>query len=177
MGARPHGRGRVCGWHREHTFFSPADFLGDWRRGRRNLWHFPEGPSPEEEVLLSNMRDVVSRIPAPRVSHLFDVERGEVLSGWLYRQRRELNARDSCLVGDELHFSRVKEKGPPPINVGVVISHGVLALLGSLAATSPSSADRISPSSASAAADSTSPTALSYQICLSCCRHSFCSGR
>ena len=45
MGARPHGRGRVCGWHREHTFFSPADFLGDWRRGRRNLWHFPEGPS------------------------------------------------------------------------------------------------------------------------------------
>ena len=34
MGARPHGRGGVCGQYRERTFCSPADFLGDRRHGR-----------------------------------------------------------------------------------------------------------------------------------------------
>ena len=44
--ARPHGRGGVCGWHREHTFFSPANILVDRRQGRHDLRHCPHGPSP-----------------------------------------------------------------------------------------------------------------------------------
>ena len=125
MGARPHGRGRVCGRHREHTFCSPAGFLGDRLRRRRNLRYCPDGPSPEGEVLLLVMRDVVSRVPIPCVAHPFDVERGSGLAGRLYRRCRELAARKACLVGDELHRSRVPEESPLPINVGVVIIHGI----------------------------------------------------
>ena len=79
---------------------------------------------------------MVSRIPAPRVAHPFDVERRAVLSGRLHRRHGELDAREACLAGDEPHGSRVLEKSPPTLNVGFVISHGVQALLGSLAAAS-----------------------------------------
>ena len=125
MGARPHRRGGVCGWHREHTFCSPVDFLGDWCRGRRNIWHCLDGPSQEWEILLLGMRDMVSRVPAPRVAHPFDVERGEVLAGRLYWQHREIDARKDCLAGDDTHCSRVPEEAPLPINVCIVIIHGV----------------------------------------------------
>ena len=33
---RPHEQGGVFGWHREHTFYSPDNFIGDRRQGR--LW-------------------------------------------------------------------------------------------------------------------------------------------
>ena len=49
------------------------------------------------------MRDVVSRIPAPRVAHPFDVERGAGLAGRIYWQRGELDAHEVCLAGDEHH--------------------------------------------------------------------------
>ena len=125
MGTRPYGRGRVFGRYREHTFCSPADFLGDRCRGRRYLWHCQNGSSPEGGVLLSGMRDVVSRVPAPRFAHPFDVERGAGLAGRIYWQRRELKARKACLSGYEPHCSRLPEEAPPPINVVIVISHGV----------------------------------------------------
>ena len=82
MGARSHGQGRVCGRHRDHTFCPPADFLGG---RRRDLQHLPDGPSLEGELMLSGMRDVVIRVPAPRVARTFDVERGAGLADRLYR--------------------------------------------------------------------------------------------
>ena len=82
------------------------------------------------------MRDVVSRIPAPPVTHPFDVEYEADLAGRFYWQRRELDACKVCLAGDEPHSSRMPEKAPPPLNEGVVIRHGVQTLLGSLAVVS-----------------------------------------
>ena len=83
--ARPHGRGGVCGWHREHTFCSPDDFLGDQHRGSCDLRNCLDGPPPEGKVLISGMRDVVRCVTSPRVAHPFDVEHGEGLAGRLYR--------------------------------------------------------------------------------------------
>ena len=88
----PHEQGGVCCRHREHTFCSPADFLGDQRRGRRELQHCPDGPSPEGEVLLPGVHGVVFCIPAPPVTHPCDVERGASLIVRLYRRRGELDA-------------------------------------------------------------------------------------
>ena len=102
-----------------------ANFLGDWRHRHQNLRNCPDRPSPEGEVLLTGMRDMVIRVPAPCVSHPFDVEHGAGLAGRLYWRRREIDACEACLAGDEPHRSRVLEESPPPINVGVVISHGV----------------------------------------------------
>ena len=125
MGAHPHGRGRVCGWHREHTLCYLANFLADLRRRRCNLRHCPDGPSLEGEILLLSVHAVVSRVPAPCVAHSFDVERGAGLASWIYWQRRELDAYEACLAGDKPHQSRVLEEAPSPINIGVFISHGV----------------------------------------------------
>ena len=125
MGARPHRRGRVCGWHREQTFCSPADFLGDRRRRSCDLRHLPDVPPPEGEVLFSGMQKVVIHVPTPRVAHPLDVERGAGLADWLYQRRGKLDAHEACLAGDKPHRSRVREEAPPPINVGVVIIHGV----------------------------------------------------
>ena len=165
IGTRPHGQGGVCGRHREHTFCSPTDFLGNRRRRSCNLRHCLDGPPPEGEFLLLGMRDVVIRITAPRVAHLFDVERGADLEGRIYQKRGELNARKASFTGDEPHCSCVTEEAPPTTNVGVVISHGFLALLGYLAVAST---DQIIPSSASAATDAAAPTALSRRLCLCC---------
>ena len=100
MGARPHVQGRVCGRHREHTLCSPANFLGDRHHRRRDLRHFPDGSSPEGEVLIPGMQDVVILFPASCVAHPFDVERGAGLAGWVYRRRGEIYAHEACLVGD-----------------------------------------------------------------------------
>ena len=169
MGARPHGQGRVCGQHREHNFYPPANFLQDWSYRRRNLWHCLDGAPPEGEVLLPSMWYVISHISAPRVAHPFDVERGAGLAGWLYRQRREPDAHEACLVNDEPHHSHMPEKAPPPLNVSVVILHGIHTLLGSLttASSAPDSVTQATPSSARAAADATAPTAPYRRLCLS----------
>ena len=179
MGVRLHGLGGVCGRHREHTFCSPANFLGDRRHGSRNLWHCPDGPSPEGEVLLPGMRTVVIRITSPRVAHPFDVEHGSGLAGQLYRRRGDLDARKACLAGNESHHSRVPEKSPPPLIVGVVIRHGVQVIFLSLATASnvTYSVARATPSFTSAATDATAPTDPSLRLCLSCWRCSCCVRR
>ena len=88
----PHGRGRVCGQHREHAFCSPTDFLGDWRRGRHDLQHCPDGPSLEGEVLPPGVRNVVCPVPESCVTHPFDVERGAGLTVRLKWRRGEIDA-------------------------------------------------------------------------------------
>ena len=67
---------------------------------------------------------VVICVPAPRVAHPFDVKRGAGLAGWIYWRRGEIDARKSCLGGDDPHLSRMPEEAPLTINVGIVISHG-----------------------------------------------------
>ena len=85
--------GGVCGRHREHTFCYPGDILGDRRRGRHDLRNCPHGPSPEGEVLLPGVRDVVGHVHTPCVTHHFDVERGAGLAFRIHRQRRDI---DTC---------------------------------------------------------------------------------
>ena len=126
----------------EHTSYSPANFLGDRRHRRHNLRHCPESPSPEGEVLLPGVWYVVSRVPVSRVAHSFDVECGAGLTVRLDRQRGDFNTCEACLVVNESHLSRMTEKFPLSLHVGIVICYDVQTLLGSLTASSydPSSA-------------------------------------
>ena len=91
-GSRPDGWGRVCGWHREQTFFSPAGILGHRRQGRHDLWHRPHRPLPEGDVLFPFVCCVVSHVPATRVAHpLYMIGGAGLTLGGLGR-RGELDA-------------------------------------------------------------------------------------
>ena len=124
VGARPHGRSRVCDQQKEHTFFSLANLLGDWRSGRLDLWNSLEVPPSDREVLILGMWEMVCRVPTSRVAHPFGVKHGAGLACWLDQRRRELDARKARLPGDDPYRSYVPEEAPPPINVIVVVGHG-----------------------------------------------------
>ena len=112
------------------------------------------------------MWEIVRRVPATRVAHRVDVKRGASLVCWIDWRRGELDARKACLAGDEPHRSSVLEEVPPPINISVVLGHGVGALLGSPAAPplATASADLTFSSSSSAAAAAVTPTASSHSF-------------
>ena len=85
---------------------------------------------PQRGVLLSEMWEMVRRVPAPLVAHPFDVKQGSGLACRIYQGRGELDTHKACLTGDESHRSYVQEESPPPINISVVVVQGVRALLG-----------------------------------------------
>ena len=78
---------------------------------------------------------MVRRVHAPCVAYPFDVKRGVGLVCPLDWGRMELDHQKARLTGDETHCSRMPEEVPPPINVIVVVGHGVGEFLSSPAAT------------------------------------------
>ena len=112
----------------EAHIFSPADFLGDWRHGSLDLWHSLEGPTQEGGVLLLGMWEMFRRVPAPCVAHPFVLKFGSGLACQLCWGCGEIDDRKARLMGDELHHSHVPEEAPPPINVIVLVGHGIGAI-------------------------------------------------
>ena len=158
----------VCGRHREHTLCSPANFLGDGRQGRRDIRNFPNGPSPKGEVLLPGVCGAFGCVPSPHITHLFDLGRGAGLAVGIYWRCGEIDARQDVLPGDEPHHPSVPEKAPPSLHLGVVICHGVKALLVSCAAASYATA------SVARVSSNSSPTAPPSRVgiqgqCHHCC--------